>query len=458
MKKEITTSDICKARDTRMEKVSFYLEKETAGLILFLLNIPGSRKDLPLYRNVFNTGLRLIKQSFNTNSIEFSVKEINIPESGTGAEAYITVSNTELSLVKQITSKIEESHPLGRIFDIDVFNSSLNQIKSERKTRKCFICERPAFECARSRRHKLSEVVGHINKKAEKYFDSLCWKTASTAARAMISEVLVTPKPGLVDRLNTGAHSDMDIFTFTDSAAALVKTFYDIAKKGYEFNNPNSGEQDLSLLLEPLRKSGLEGEKTMFEITNGVNTHKGLIFSIGILAGAAGYLFSQSMEKISPELLCLTGKKIVKGITERDFKKTGDKTTSGERAFKKYGIKGARGEAEGGFKSSLKALSILKNHLNNKEDFNLSLAETLLYIISETEDTNIPGRTSIKMLGYAQDKCREFIKDGGVFKKDGVEKLKKLDNDFISRNISPGGSADILATTLFLYFMEENNF
>ncbi len=91
--------------------------------------------------------------------------------------------------------------------------------------RKCFVCDRPAFECSRSRRHPLSEVIEHINNEAEKYFDSLCWKTASTAARAMMTEVLVTPKPGLVDRLNSGAHSDMDIFTFTDSTTALVKPF-----------------------------------------------------------------------------------------------------------------------------------------------------------------------------------------------------------------------------------------
>ena len=538
MGKEVTTEDICRARDIRMEKLKVHFEGSAEGLILFLLNIPGSIKDSPLYRKVFNTGIRLLKHNFNKRNITFAVSEINIPESGTGPEAYISVSEYDLMSVKKITAEIENSHPLGRIFDIDIFDRKLEQVKSGREMRKCFICDRPAFECARSRRHPLSEVIEHIKKEAEKYFDSLCWKTASTAARAMMTEVLVTPKPGLVDRANPGAHSDMDIFTFTDSTTALVKTFYDMASKAFSFSSSEKrypdnnsltqinteelpysisdrtdlsedklsspenrkksslkiSENDLTYLLPPLRETGLEGEKAMFEITGGVNTQKGLIFSIGILAGAAGYLFSSSMEEITPELICLTGKKIVKGITEKDFEKTGSSSgkeenilitkaevsinsemrasekqgisvsaepekdiTTGEKIYRKHGIKGARGEAEGGFKSSLKALALLYSRLEEGRDFNLSLADVLIHIISETEDTNIPGRNSIETLSYAEKMCRNFIMSGGVFRENGIEELKKLDRDFIEKNISPGGSADILATTLFLYFMDKES-
>ena len=500
MSKEVTTADICNARDIRMEKLKIHFNSSADGVILFLLNIPGSIKDSPLYRKIFNTGLRLLKYYFNKEEISFQVEEINIPETGTGPEAYIAVYDSDLLKVKQISAEIENNHPLGRIFDIDLFDSNLEQIKSGREMRKCFVCSHPAFECARSRKHPLSEVIRHINTSAEKYFDSLCWKTASTAARAMMSEVLVTPKPGLVDRINSGAHSDMDIFTFADSTTALVKTFYDMACEGCRFYSREADSSlsssddrdgrnfnsDLTKLLTPLRQIGLEGEKTMFEITKGVNTQKGLIFSIGILAGAAGYLIAESRDEITPDLLCLTGKKIVKGITEKDFQNSKqvpakqevskplpdieynqpikdlskyselkkNSLTTGEKLYKKHGIKGARGEAEGGFKSSLRALSILKTHIENEWEFNLSLADTLIHIISETEDTNIPGRNSIETLSYAEDKCREFIKEGGVFREKGIDQLKKLDEDFIEKNISPGGSADILATTLFLYFME----
>ena len=541
MVKEVTTEDICRARDIRMEKLGKHFKGSAEGVILFLLNIPGSIKDSSLYRNIFNTGLRILKYNLSKNNIDFYVREISFPESGTGPEAYISVSGADLMSVKKITAEIENSHPLGRIFDMDLFSRNLEQVKSGREMRKCFVCGSPAFECARSRRHPLPEIIDRIRITGEKYFNSLIWKTAANASRAMMTEVLVTPKPGLVDRANSGAHSDMDIFTFTDSTSALVKTFYEMAEAGFIFgstetadaenysasplssgnpkintevsddnygkeiaeesdrnrtetnsNSPENREKDLTLLLGPLRKIGIEGEKAMFEITKGVNTQKGLIFSIGILSGAAGYLAAESRDEITPELLCITGKKIVKGITEKDFNKentginkktkelsrkteadssdgvypTGKpgsetqpednrETTTGEKLFRKYGIKGARGEAEGGFKSSLRALSILKTHLENEWDFNMALTETLIHIISETEDTNIPGRNSIGTLAYAEDRCRTFIKEGGVFRDNGIEELEKLDRDFIDKNISPGGSADILATTLFLFFMEK---
>ena len=489
--KEITTEQICRARDLRIQKLQNLFEKKPEGIILFTLNTPGSIKDSPLYRNIFNSGLRSLNSAFNVNEINYCIEEINLPESGTGPEAYISFSGSILSEIKKITSEIEEKHPLGRIFDIDLFNIDLEQIKSGREMRKCFVCDRPAFECARSRRHPLSEVISIIEKETEKYFDSLCWKTASTAARAMITEVLVTPKPGLVDRANSGAHSDMDIYSFADSTTALVKTFYDMASAAYDYNNNFNKTpltDNLPDLLAPLRKIGLEGEKEMFRITEGVNTQKGLIFSIGILSGAAGYLFSNSRETITAELLCLTGKRIVKGITEKDFKKQpgnaeaeknrtiaaeaaykkngteeagsiseGQESiiTTGEKLYRKHGIKGARGEAEGGFRTSLRALVLLKSRLEEGWDFNLSLADTLVNIISETEDTNIPGRNSLETLSYAEEKCRAFITGGGVFSENGIERLNKLDSDFIEKNISPGGSADILATALFLFFMEE---
>jgi len=479
--KEITTNEICRTRDLRIEKLQYYFTKETdeiipEGLILFSLNIPGSIKDTPLYRKIFNSGLRAIQSVFSDQKIIYKLSEINIPSSGTGPEGYISINMSDLKKIKLITSDIEENHPLGRVFDIDIFDRNLEQVKSGREMRKCFICDRPAFECARSRRHSIDDIIVNIKISAEKYFDSLNWKIASTAARAMITEVLVTPKPGLVDRENSGAHSDMDIFSFADSTTALVKTFYDIASLASGFHEEDSvyytdedkddpGSEktfqykDLTHLLNPLRVIGLDGEREMFRITKGVNTQKGLIFSIGILSAAAGFLTANSTYKITAELICSTGKKIVRGISEKDFNKNAsdNKKTTGEKLYKKHGIKGARGEAEGGFKSSLKALTILKTHLHDRKDFNLSLADTLVHIISETEDTNIPGRNSLSALSYAEDKCRTYIKEGGVFSENGLDKLMKLDNDFIDRNISPGGSADILASTLFLYFMEQTS-
>ena len=132
--------------------------------------------------------------------------------------------------------------------------------------------------------------------------------------------------------------------------------------------------------------------------------------------------------------------------------------TTGEKIYRKHGIKGARGEAEGGFKSSLKALALLYSRLKEGRDFNLSLADVLIHIISETEDTNIPGRNSIETLSYAEKMCRNFIMSGGVFRENGIEELKKLDRDFIEKKHKPGRKCRYSCNNTFSLFHGQRKF
>lgn len=123
-------------------------------------------------------------------------------------------------------------------------------------------------------------------------------KIATFAVEGMLYEVTATPKPGLVDRANNGAHYDMDYFTFMSSAAALYMAFDEMIKEG-----ARSGEQqeDIRKLLAPLREIGKRAENRMFAFTDGVNTHKGMIFSLGILCGCAGWLTGRN-ETLSSDL------------------------------------------------------------------------------------------------------------------------------------------------------------
>jgi len=452
MNKIIGVEDICRARDNRIERLKKISDRNPCGLILFTLNIPGPVKDSFLYRKIFSQGLMAILSAFSNNRIVYTIE--HTVDLDTGSEAYFTLSTSDLTEIKTLTVDIEENHQLGRIFDIDVFDSNLNQIKSKREMRKCFICDRPAFECSRSRRHSMDDVLKKIKTTADEYFDLFFWKISSTAIRAMITEVLVTPKPGLVDTTNSGSHFDMDLFTFTDSSTALTRTFYLMAKQGGGYNGKHLWD-----LLVPLRKIGIEGEQEMYRVTEGVNTQKGLIFSIGILSAAAGYILCQSKNVLSADILCQKGGEIAADISKRDFEeikfKTSNDQTNGEKLFKKYGIKGARGEAEGGFPSALKALSILKSYLAENVGFEKALAGSLIHIISEIEDTNISGRGSLDTLKYVKKSALSFIKNGDIYRNGATMELEKLDADFIRNNISPGGSADILAVTIFLYFLEK---
>lgn len=114
-------------------------------------------------------------------------------------------------------------------------------------------------------------------------------KIAAFAVESMLYEVAATPKPGLVDRANNGAHNDMDFFTFMSSAAALHDTFDLMIKLGVQKQSSPIQE-----LLPMLRKEGRLAEKKMFEATGGVNTHKGMIFSLGILCGCCGWILGRN--------------------------------------------------------------------------------------------------------------------------------------------------------------------
>lgn len=125
-------------------------------------------------------------------------------------------------------------------------------------------------------------------------------KLEKTALLSLLLEVSSSPKPGLVDRFNCGAHRDMDFFTFMESSAALSGYFVKCALLGTEFQGDHPKE-----LFRRLRPVGIAAERTMFQATGGVNTHKGLVFSLGILCAAAAHLMAVlETELLDAEELC----------------------------------------------------------------------------------------------------------------------------------------------------------
>jgi triphosphoribosyl-dephospho-CoA synthase len=269
---------------------------------------------------------------------------------------------------------------------------------------------------------------------------------SSTALEAMLHEVSVTPKPGLVDRNNSGAHRDMDFFTFISSASVIQPYFRKMALEGSSFSS-----DDFTLLLKKIRPIGIEAEKQMFKATSNVNTHKGLIFSLGILSCASAYLLSQG-EKSSAENICRIGSLMCRDIVQNELQTCENLHTSGERLYRKDGVRGIRGEAESGFPSVLEqSLPYLRDSAG---PWNQRLINTLLHLMSTVEDSNILARHNKETLESVQSQTREVLAMGGASDERGLEILRQMDLNFIEKNISPGGSADLLAVTIFLYKME----
>lgn len=286
--------------------------------------------------------------------------------------------------------------------------------------------------------------------------NEFCNYVGNLAIKSILYEVSSTPKPGLVDRDNSGAHKDMDFFTFLRSASVLNLYFHDCTKAGMEFKGI-----DFRDLLENIRPIGIKAEEDMFRATGGINTHKGIIFSQGIVAAAVGSLFrenfkrQQEIHEISQRV-----KDMTMGITmelENTYNK--DNPTYGERLYIDYGIKGIRGEVESGFETVLEYSIPIFSHLVKEGIYHINdiLVQTLLYLMANTEDSNILGRHNIHKLYYVQNKAKEALDLGGYFTEDGKKFVRLMDDDLIEKNISPGGSADLLSITLMLYLIENGD-
>ncbi len=275
------------------------------------------------------------------------------------------------------------------------------------------------------------------------------------ALEAMLVEVSVTPKPGLVDRNNSGAHKDMDFIMFMKSVAALSGYFYEFAFDcATTFDaGDTTGNNPVTNMLDDLRETGIRAEQDMFHATGGINTHKGEIFSLGILCGAAGYLV-EAYGRVTADNVMETVKVMCSGLCDRDFaearKKSPALLTKGERVYLEYGITGVRGEAENGYPVVMNhGLPALKKYLSDGFTLNDAMAFTLIHIMADNIDTNIIARHDLDTAKEVMQISRKLIDEGL-----SISKIRALDDEFISRNISPSGSADLLAVTYFLHELE----
>lgn len=259
------------------------------------------------------------------------------------------------------------------------------------------------------------------------------------ARRALEAEVRLTPKPGLVDSENTGAHRDMDLNTFLRSAEALEPWFTRLAQAG----------SDMAALpppqtLHPLRELGKQAEGEMYAATGGVNTHKGALFSLGLLCAGAGRCVRLG-ETLSADRLCALSAETVRGITARELTPGAD--SHGLAAYARYGARGVRGEAEDGF-PAVRELALPQLWAGEGSEEERAL-KALLALAARLWDTNVLHRAGEEGLRWLQGQARAVLDDFSL------PALRALDRECILRNISPGGSADLLAIALFLRELEK---
>lgn len=260
-------------------------------------------------------------------------------------------------------------------------------------------------------------------------------RLAALAVRCLTLEAETWPKPGLVSPIDSGSHADMDIDTFRRSAAALKPYFAALAEAGARGST-----------MGRLRVIGLEAEAAMLQATGGVNTHRGAIFGLGLLCAAAGMRAGELADPARP-----LG--AVVAAHWRDGIVNGPELlhSHGGVARRRFGVGGARHEAAQGFPTIYDVgLPALRRGAELTGDELPARVQACFALIAHLEDTNLLHRGGIDGLRFARAAAREFLAQGGVAQPDWLERARAVHRAFVARRLSPGGSADLLAMSLFV--------
>jgi len=258
------------------------------------------------------------------------------------------------------------------------------------------------------------------------------------ARRSLELELFTWPKPGLVSHVDSGAHEDMDANLLHASAQCLEPFFTQLAASGAS-----------GATLPMLRDIGIAAERAMLEVTCGVNTHRGAIFGLGLLSAAAGGLILQDTSAAH------SLGEYVRQAWGRSLRMTPPKGSHGAEVFARYGAGGARTEAASGFINVyLIGIPALRRARRLGAGEEAARVQACFALIAAVADTNILYRAGPDGLEYAQEVARRFLAEGGVQRDDWRERAAQAHLDFISRRLSPGGCADLLAMTLFIDAIE----
>lgn len=440
---QVTLGALLCAREARAHLQKQLLSQYPGTLICFTMNIAGPQKCSERILQGFRLGMDRLEAQLTGEHLQILHVQHHTPY--TGCEAYYLVDASPERL-KRLCVEIEDSEPIGRLFDLDVIDRQGQ--KAERSLlgvprRKCLLCEEDAAVCGRSRRHSVPQLQAETERlliQALRKED--CSNIARIAQQSLLYEVCITPKPGLVDRENNGSHRDMDIFTFMNSASALWPYFFHCAEIG-----SSTALLPPSETFAQLRYPGKLAQREMLRCTSGVNTHKGAIFSMGILCAAAGRLKpnKRTAEAVLAQCAAMTA-----GLTE-ELTNPQHPRTAGEQLYHCYGISGIRGQAEAGFPAVLHtALPTLQKGLAQGLSVNDAGCAALLHLITVVEDTNLISRSNLETRNQIAEDISQLLSQTPF--PDPAE-LRKLDQYFTSLNLSPGGCADLLALTFFLHFL-----
>lgn len=401
---KITLEQMLLARDRRASRQAALLSRYGRPVISFTMNIAGPVKDSPLIRYAFRSGLRQLEA---LPCAQLCREVIFEP---TGPEALLVYETQDARLLKAFCIRLESEGEAGRLFDLDVLDA--NGEKLSRETgRTCLVCGGPVSVCSRSRAHGLEAITARTRAILEAFAAETLGEMAENA---LLAEVHFTPKPGLVDEANNGAHRDMDVPLFERSAHALRPCFEEFVRLGLQGAAPAA-----------LQQAGVRAEQAMFAATGGVNTHKGAIYSGALLLHAAGRLLSGEEERSLCGLAAQTAAAI-------------PAPTGTHGAAVRAQCGGIRTEAVSGYPTAQAVLRQLRQS---------GPLDALLLSMSRLDDSTLWHRGGSEGAQLVRSRAADIL---AAPASEREARTRRLDAELIERNLSPGGSADLLAMAFFL--------
>lgn len=262
---------------------------------------------------------------------------------------------------------------------------------------------------------------------------------ARASIASLHAELVLSPKPGLVCPDDRGSHDDMDATTMMRSIVSLrhgFKAIVGAAADGASF--------------ERLQTLGIDAERAMLAATDGVNTHRGAIFNLGLLAAAVARCASDGRAVTAAHVRDTMRVGWGSGIESTDAS-SAERASHGAAVEVRYGAGGARREAADGFPTVFEFLwPALCDARHRGLDARRARIHVLMKSIATTIDTNLLYRGGVEGLAFAQRAARTFLERGGVAAADWEPALRTIGRAFVARRLSPGGSADLLGATLLV--------
>lgn len=270
---------------------------------------------------------------------------------------------------------------------------------------------------------------------------SMAQQVGRAAVRALYMEIALEPKPGLVSFRDGGSHLDMNGATFLRSLFALRGYFPRMAQAGCDGRS-----------FAVLQALGLQAETRMLLATQGINTHRGAVFGLGLLCASAGQLHAQgaalSPHQLRAVLLAAWGEALA---ARARAARQALPASNGQRVAQRFGMRSAAEEAAQGFPTLFGVtLPALQAALAGGATERAARVQALFATMAVLDDTNVVHRGGIGGLRFVQLTASHFLSSGGVFQADWLTQARVAHALFVQRRLSPGGAADVLASACWV--------